>query len=52
LEPIRAKRTELLKKPDFVWDVLKTGGDRARRRAQSVMQKVRTAMKMNYRDGN
>ncbi|MFQ6008201.1 MAG: tryptophan--tRNA ligase [Candidatus Zixiibacteriota bacterium] len=52
LEPIRAKRAELLKKPDFVWDVLKTGGDQARRRAQSVMQKVRAVMKMNYRDSN
>jgi tryptophanyl-tRNA synthetase len=51
LEPIRTKRTELLKKPDFVWDVLRTGGDRARRQAQSVMQKVHAAMKMNYRDG-
>ena len=52
LEPIRAKRTEVLKKPDYVWDVLKSGGDRARNRAQSIMKKVRAAMKMNYRDSN
>ncbi len=49
LEPVRNKRVELLKQPDYVWDVLKTGGARARSRAQSVMEKVRSAMKMNYR---
>jgi len=49
LQPIRDRRVELLKRPDYVWDVLKTGGERARKRAQTVMEKVRSAMKMNYR---
>ncbi|MEW5993539.1 MAG: tryptophan--tRNA ligase [Candidatus Zixiibacteriota bacterium] len=49
LEPIRSRRSELLKTPDFVWDVLKTGQERAQARAQSVMEKVRAAMKMSYR---
>lgn len=49
LESIRNKRAELLKRPDYIWDALKTGGDRARRRAQSVMEDVRAAMQMNYR---
>ncbi len=50
LAPIRERRIELVKKPDYVWDVLKTGAERARQRAQNVMQKVRAAMKTNYRD--
>jgi len=49
LEPIRNKRVELLKSPDDVWDALKTGGARARSCARAVMEKVRAAMKMNYR---
>ena len=49
LAPIRDQRTELVKQPDFVWDVLKTGAERARQRAQNVMGKVRAAMKMDYR---
>jgi hypothetical protein len=35
--------------PDRVWDVLTTGAERARSRAQNVMEKVRDRMKMNYR---
>ncbi len=49
LRPIRDKRTELLQKPDYVWDVLKDGRDRARERAGAVMDKVRAAMKTDYR---
>jgi len=49
LAPIRERQDELLKNPDYVWDVLATGRDRARARAGNVMEKVRTAMKMNYR---
>jgi tryptophanyl-tRNA synthetase len=50
LAPIRERRAKLIKRPDFVWDVLKTGAERARFRAQNVMAKVRTAMKMDYRN--
>jgi len=49
LEPLREKRAELIKKPDFVWDVLASGSVRARSRAENVMSKVRSAMKMDYR---
>ena len=49
LAPIREKRLELLQKPDYIWDVLKTGADKAGKRAENVMDKVRTAMKTNYR---
>jgi tryptophanyl-tRNA synthetase len=48
LAPIRERRANLVKRPDFVWDVLKTGAERARFRAQNVMAKVRAAMKMDY----
>ena len=49
LQPIRDKRVELLKNPDFVWDVLAIGRDRARQRAGNMMDKVRKAMKISYR---
>ncbi|MBU8933417.1 MAG: tryptophan--tRNA ligase [candidate division Zixibacteria bacterium] len=49
LAPIRDKRAELEKTPDYVWDVLKDGRDRARIRTGGVMDRVRVAMKMNYR---
>ncbi len=49
LRPIRARRTDLVKHPDRVWDILTTGAERARSRAQNVMEKVRERMKMNYR---
>ncbi len=49
LQPIRDRRVEFAKQPDVVWDILATGADRARSRAQNVMNKVRSAMKTNYR---
>ena len=49
LQPLREKRSELQRTPDYVWDVLTTGADRARNRAGNVMDKVRSAMKTNYR---
>ena len=49
LQPIRDRRSALLEKPDYVWDVLATGRDRAQARAGSVMGKVRQAMKTDYR---
>jgi len=48
LQPIRDRRANLAKRPSFVWDVLRTGAERARFRAQNVMAKVRSAMKMSY----
>lgn len=49
LRPIRDRRTELVKKPDYIWEVLHTGAERARHRAEQVMDKVRSAMKISYR---
>lgn len=49
LEPIRTRREKLLKHPDDVWDVLAVGRDRASQRARNVMEKVRSAMKTDYR---
>jgi tryptophanyl-tRNA synthetase len=49
LRPIRDRRADLVKHPDQVWEVLDTGAQRARQRAQNVMEKVRAAMKMSYR---
>jgi len=49
LRLLRDKRQKLIKNPDDVWDVLKVGADRARSRAQSMMEKVYKAMKTNYR---
>lgn len=48
LQPIRDRRANLAKRPSFVWDVLRTGAERARFRAQNVMARVRSAMKMSY----
>lgn len=49
LAPIRKKRGELLNEPDYIWDVLEAGAGRARERAQNMMDKVRSAMKTDYR---
>ena len=43
LRPVRERRRELEKDPDYVMDVLKDGGMRARAVAQQVMEKVREA---------
>ena len=52
LQPFRDRRAEIVKRPDYVWEVLETGRIRAQQRAQSVMEKVRGAMKMDYRKKN
>lgn len=49
LAPIRAKRSEFEQRQDHVWDVLADGAKKAHGRASEVMDRVRTAMKMNYR---
>jgi tryptophanyl-tRNA synthetase len=48
LAPIREKRVVVEQNKDYIWDVLKNGADRARERAGAVMDKVRSAMKMDY----
>lgn len=48
LAPIREKRVVIENNKDYIWDVLKSGATRARERASSVMESVRSAMKMEY----
>lgn len=43
-EPMRQKRAELEANIDYVWEVLRKGGDRARKEAQLTMDKVRKAV--------
>ena len=44
LAPLRESRDHWARRPDDVWDVLKSGADRARARAQETMVMVRKAM--------
>lgn len=44
LTPYWEKRSELEKRPDYVWDVLTTGAEKASRCAAGTMDKVRKAM--------
>jgi len=44
LAPIRAKRAEIARDPDYVRDVLRDGAKRARVEARATMERVRAAM--------
>jgi tryptophanyl-tRNA synthetase len=44
LAPFRARRAELSRDPDYVFDVLNEGGKRARAIAQVTMEEVRAAI--------
>jgi tryptophanyl-tRNA synthetase len=44
LEPFRAKRAEIARDPEAVWDILHDGGKRARGIAEGVMEEVRAAI--------
>jgi tryptophanyl-tRNA synthetase len=46
LEPFRARRAEIGKNPDTVWDVLQDGAKRARRIAEQTMDEVRQAIQL------
>jgi tryptophanyl-tRNA synthetase len=48
LGPIHARRPELEKHPDTVWDILLDGSRRAREVAEATMEDVRRAMKITY----
>jgi tryptophanyl-tRNA synthetase len=48
LAGIHARRPELAKHPDTVWDVLLEGSRRAREVAEATLQEVRAAMKISY----
>ncbi|MBN2210133.1 MAG: tryptophan--tRNA ligase [Sedimentisphaerales bacterium] len=43
LDPFRARYEELVKDPDYVEDVLRSGGQKARAIGQELMEKVRSA---------
>ena len=43
-EPMRKRRAELERNPDFVWEVLRNGAEKARIEARKTMAKVREAV--------
>jgi tryptophanyl-tRNA synthetase len=49
LEPIRARRAELLARPRHIHEILVEGSRRARVIAADTMARVRDAMKISYR---
>ena len=49
LEPIRARREDLLKTRDVLLDILSEGSRRAAERAGETMDEVRSALSINYR---
>jgi len=49
LRPIRERRADWLNRPADVWNVLASGAEKAKARTKVVMEKVRDAMKINYR---
>jgi tryptophanyl-tRNA synthetase len=48
LAGIHARRPELEKRPDTVWDILLDGSRKAREVAEATMEDVRRAMKIDY----
>jgi tryptophanyl-tRNA synthetase len=48
LEPIQARRRELERDPDMVWDIIRAGSDRAREFAVRTMDEVRAALGFNF----
>jgi len=43
-EPMRERRAELEKNPDYIWDVLREGGRKATQEAEKTMDRVRKAV--------
>lgn len=48
LKPIREKREELAKKPEYVYSVLKQGTENARKKAAETLKEVKKAMMLDY----
>jgi tryptophanyl-tRNA synthetase len=48
LAGVHARRPELAKRPDTVWDVLVEGSKKAREVAEATLEDVRGAMKIRY----
>ena len=49
LDPIRARRAEVLAKPETLREILHEGSRKARGVAQETMERVRSAVKLEYR---
>jgi len=49
LDPMRARRTDLLARPDALREILHEGSRKARAIAADTMERVRDAVKLNYR---
>ena len=49
LEPIRARRADVLARPDYVRDILHEGSKQARRIACETMDRARAAVRLRYR---
>ena len=50
LAPIRERREELEKNPEYVYKVLKEGTEKARKKARETLKEVKKAMMLNYFD--
>jgi tryptophanyl-tRNA synthetase len=48
LDPMRARRAELLGKPSALREILEEGSQKARSIAQETMERVRSAVKLRY----
>ena len=48
LEPMRARRAELMRRPDALKEILMEGSRKARGITQETMERVRDAVKLNY----
>ncbi len=48
LKPIRERRIELAKNPDYIYEVLKKGTIEARKQASKTLKEVKEAMMLNY----
>jgi tryptophanyl-tRNA synthetase len=49
LDPMRARRTDVMAKPSALRDILQEGSRRARAIAEETMARVRSAVKLSYR---
>ena len=49
LEPIRARRADVLARPEALREILHEGSRKARAVAQETMERVRGAVKLDYR---
>lgn len=49
LDPIRAKRAQLEKKPELIKEIIHEGNKKARQQAQETLDMVKAAMKIDYK---